>query len=383
MRTDIQLLGALLLTLVVPGYTHAQAPPSVVRTATAKLKESQEHYRVTGSLRAVARGDISALEEGRILDITVREGDVVKAGDVIARIDARRLEAQRSELKALLLAAEATVEQHKLELSQSQRDYARSAQLVETRAVSVEEHQHHETNAAIAEAQFLSALRRVSVVESQLDLLSVRLEDMVIRTPYDARVVTRHAEPGEWIHAGDAIVTLISSGAIEAWLDVPERYAQTLGDTGLSVNATGFAEPIAAFAAKRVADVDPRTRTFPVVLTLENPTGSLAPGTSVNAWLPVGTKEQRLTVPKDAVIRNGQSAYVFKAVEQERGVVAVQTPVIVAYETGQEVVLAGGGVVDGDRVVVEGNERLLPGATIAVAPSVGRSEDGKYALSRR
>lgn len=375
----------LLIAVATAPAAWAQMPPTVVRTGVAVMREVQNHHRVTGSLRAVARGDVSALEEGRILEITVREGVSVKNGDVIARLDTRRLKAQKSELTAAVSTAQAMVQQRRVELEQTERDLARSEQLVKTRALTVEEHQHRQTDVAVAAARLATAERRVTEAESQLELLEVRLDDMVVRAPYDGRVVARHSEPGEWIKSGEPFVTLVSSGQVEAWLDVPERYAQTLDRQRVSIVATGIEEPIVSRSAKVVPDFDTRTRTFPLVLTLDDQQGRLAPGMSINAWLPVGKLEHRLAVPKDAVIRSGRTAYVYKAVEQEGSTVAVQTPISIAFETGDALMLAGGDLREGDRVIVEGNERLTPGmpVTLATPTDSQRSGDEKYAAARK
>lgn len=377
------LLATLSLLVLFTPLAWGQQPPSSVRAAVVQNREVQNHHRVTGSLRAVARGDVSALEEGRVIEITVREGAEVRQGDIIARLDDRRLVAQHSELAASLKAAEALVGQAKLELAQARRDLQRSQNLVATRAISVEEFQHRETDAAVAEASLTTDERRLSEVQSKLELIDVRLSDMVVRAPYDGRVVTRHAEPGEWIRPGEPFVTLVSSGAIEAWLHVPERFTQSLSATEMQVKAEGLPDPLPAMSVKRVSDVDSRTRTFPLVVTLDDRMGQLIPGMSVSAWLPVGERQPRLTVPKDAVIRNGRSAYVYKAVDQSDGTVAMQTPVEVAFETGGSVVLAAGNLSEGDRVVVEGNERLMSGSPIVVSTESPSPDNSKSRVAAR
>ena len=254
-----------------------------------------------------------------------------------------------------------------------------------SRAVTIEEHQRRDTTFAVAKTQLAVDERRVAVVENQLQLLEVRLQDMVVRAPYDGRVVKRHAEPGEWIHPGEPFVTLISSGQIEAWLDVPERFAPTHSQEQLRVVVAGIDEPIVSISTKVVPDVDARTRTFPLVLTLDDEQGRLSPGMSVDAWLPVGERRRRLAISKDAVVRSGRSAYVYKAVERQGVTVAVQVPIVIAFETGDAVILAGDDLAEGDRVVVEGNERLMPGAPIIVAsPARVRLQgDDQYVIRER
>lgn len=360
---------AVAAALVAHNRARAQGPPIVVRTAVVETRPMQDHHRVIGSLRAVARGEVAALEEGHVVEVAVREGDVVRKGDVIARIDDRRLAARHAELEAALAAAEVLVEQRRLEATQAERDLERSQRLVGSRAISHEAHEHRETELAIAQSRLASEERRVAVIDNQRELSRVRLADAVVLAPYDGAVVARHAEPGEWILAGEPFVTLVSTGRVEAWLDVPERFAQSLAVDSLQVEAPGIDEPLTSLSLKQVRDVHERTRTFPLVLTLDDRGGRLAPGMSVQAWLPVGELEPRLTVPKDAVIRNGRSAYVYKAVAQGEQTIAVQTPVEVSLTAGDDVALASDRLAEGDRVIVEGNERILSGSVIAVVGS--------------
>jgi RND family efflux transporter MFP subunit len=375
-------LAIALLIGLLPTTAWTQAPATVVRTAEAKLQEVQLHHRVTGSLRAVARGDVAALEEGRIIEITVREGAEVKKDDVIARVDARRLEAQRSELQATLRVAEAQIAQRTAELKQAKRDLARYERLVQTSAGTVEEYQHRETAVAVAESQLQTEERRLTEIKSQLELIEVRLDDVVVKAPYDGRVVSRHAEPGEWIRPGEPFVTLISAGRVEAWLDVPERFMPTLtadSAESIAVELRGSDQKFRSLAAKRVPEVHARNRTFPLVLTLDDEHGVLSPGMSVDAWLPIGESAERLTVPKDAVIRHGQTAFVYKAQPEKEGATAVQAPVTVEFETGGLAVVSSHGLAAGDRVVVEGNERLVPGMPVVVAESLPARDDARQA----
>ncbi|QDU39520.1 Multidrug resistance protein MdtA precursor [Maioricimonas rarisocia] len=346
----------------------------------------QRHHRVTGSLRAVARGDVAALEEGRVVEVTVREGASVRKGDVIARGDTRRLEAQKSELQATLQKIEALVAQHQAELRQAKLDLDRHRKLVQSNASTMEEFEHRETAVVVAQAQLESEQRRSGEINSQIELLQIRLDDMTVRAPYNGRIVERHTEPGEWIRAGAPFVTMVSSGQVEAWLEVPERFLHGLvaGDTSeasslqvdvaeLSVNVRGSDRSYPVLSAKRVPDVQARARTFPLVLTLDDANGALTPGMSVDAWIPVGSREPVLTVPKDAVIRSGRTEYVFKATEMDGTVTAVQAPVSVQFETGSLAVIVAENLADGDRVVVEGNERLTSGAPIMVVDSMSTS----------
>ncbi|MFI4875161.1 MAG: efflux RND transporter periplasmic adaptor subunit [Blastopirellula sp. JB062] len=346
----------------------AQMPPVSVRATPAELRQVQPHHRFTGSLRAIARGSVAALEDGRVLEVTVREGAAVKQGDVIAVVDSRRLEAQQGEMQAMLLTAEALVAQRDAELRQTKLDLDRSHNLVGRNAISKQEHEHNETEVAVAEARLATDQRRIDEIKRQIELIQVRLDDTTVRAPYDAQVIERHTEPGEWIRAGEPFITLVSTGQIEAWLEIPERYAGVLSQYAdqSAVKIVGSDKHFVAAATKRVNQVHPRTRTFQFVLTLDDPNNELSPGMSVDAWLPIGPKQEDLTVPKDAIVRSAGSTFVYKAVEGDQGTTAVRQPVKVKFETGRWVVVEAIGLTPGDMVIIEGNERILPGTPIAI-----------------
>ncbi len=347
----------------------AQMGPTAVRGVPVTLQTVEPHHRFTGSLKAVARGDVAALEDGRVLEVTVREGATVKKDDIIARIDARRLEAQKGELEAMYGTAEALITQREAELRQANLDMDRSASLIRNNAISKQQHERSETELTIAQAKLATDRRRLDEIRRQLELVQVRLDDTQVRAPYDGQVVMRHTEPGEWIRAGEPFVTLVSTGQVEAWLEIPERYAGTVAKYAqqVPVHIVGTDRKFVSASAKRVHEVHPRTRTFQYVLTLDGQDAILAPGMSVEAWLPTGPAEPSLTVPKDAIIRSAGTAYVFKAVENEGQTTAVRTPVMVKFETGSLAVVQSPQLNEGDIVVVEGNERLFPGTPIAVS----------------
>jgi len=359
------------LTLLAMGVSPglAQMPPSAVRAVPAKTQTVEPHHRFTGSLKAVARGDVAALEDGRVLEVTVREGATVKKDDIIARIDARRLEAQKGELEAAYGTAEALITQREAELRQANLDMDRSASLIRNNAISKQQHERSETELTIAQARLATDRRRLDEIRRQLELIQVRLDDTQVRAPYDGQVVMRHTEPGEWIRAGEPFVTLVSTGQVEAWLEIPERYAGMVAQYAqkVPVHVVGTDRKFVSASAKRVHEVHPRTRTFQYVLTIDAQDAILTPGMSVEAWLPTGPAEPSLTVPKDAIIRSAGMAYVFKAVEAEGQTTAARTSVTVKFETGDLAVVNSPQLADGDLVVVEGNERLLPGTPIAVS----------------
>ncbi len=125
-----------------------------------------------------------------------------------------------------------------------------------------------------------------------------------------------------------------------------------------------------------------------MVVTLDNSFGQLAPGMSLTAWVPTGKTAKRLTVDKDAVLRNETgTAYVYVARRQgpqSSSTPAVATPVNIKelFPVGRRVVVESRNLQDGDLVVIEGNERLFPGMPILGNPRVRDATPSDSGASR-
>ena len=224
-----------------------------------------------------------------------------------------------------------------------------------------------------------SAARRAEALVAELALLDVRIHDATLRAPFDGVVVERHVEVGEWVKAGDPSVTLISSSALEVWLDVPERllgqYTTGVGklDHELTVEIGPERRPHRALAPRIVPRVDPRSRTFPLVATLaadEHDMLGLSPGVSASAWLSIGRTDEALLVPKDALVYRPGGVSVMVVMGEgaaDRPTItgtAAQVPVVIRFESDREVAIEPGALQAGALVVTEGNERLFPGTTV-------------------
>ncbi len=369
----------LLVTGLVPVSAQQVTP---VRVAETRVESLQRHHRVTGTLRAVSRARVAAMEDGRVIKVHVQHGDRIKAGQVLVVMDDRRLQAQLAEAQAERTVAEAEVLERQAERALAKQNRDRAQQLVGRQAISQQDIESRESALKVTEARVASAQRRLEATESRIDLIEVRLQDTTITAPFDGHVVERHVEPGEWIHPGDPVVTLVSDGTIEAWLEVPERFATQLGDQpeGLQVLVSGNGKSIEAQRVRRISDVDPRSRLFYLVVELNNTDDGLSPGMSAESWLPLGTAQQHTVVPKDALVRSGQSTIVYQTQPQDGGHVAVPVPVRVLFETGDRVVLRDGDLSEGAIVVVEGNERLIPGTPVMIA---GTRDDGDAPTAQR
>ncbi len=353
------------------GGAPAGPPPASVIVAPVESRTAVERQRVTGSLMAKSRAEVAARESGAVEVVKVDEGDAVKKDDVIATLDARRLNAELAQARARVTVAEAMVLQREAESKRADSDLQSKKDLLEDRAVSKREVLDAEREAAVAKARTQAARDELTAERSVLELLQVRLGDLEVKAPFDGRVVARHVEPGEWLAAGAPVVTLVSIGEIEAWLNVPERFSAGVEAAGsdLKVVTDGNHVETEAKSIRRVADVDQRTRLFTVVATVEDQSGALVPGMSVHADLPVGEATERFAVPVDAVMVTRNETYVFRVGPPPEGggmPMSEKVPVTELFRRDGIAYLDSASLKAGDQVVVEGNERLFPGTPLIV-----------------
>jgi HlyD family secretion protein len=211
--------------------------------------------------------DVSAKAAGRIKEILADEGDFVKAGQVLARMDTAQLEAQRRQAEAQLqraviavdtagslvtqrqaekTAAEAVVAQREAELDAAERTLARSEQLVVNNtisqqvldndraaeqsakaAVAAAEAQVAASEAAInaAKAQVVDARAAVDAARASIDSIDAELGDATLKSPRDGRIQFRVAEPGEVLSAGGRVLNLIDLGDVYMTFFLPTAEA--------------------------------------------------------------------------------------------------------------------------------------------------------------
>jgi RND family efflux transporter MFP subunit len=351
-----------------PDQATSGPPPATVIMAPVQSIPSVQIQRVVGTLRAKSRSEIAARESGAILEISADEGDTVAKDSVIARLDPRRLTAQIAEARAQITVAEATVHQKKSRVERTSIDLEMKEKLLIDEAISLSEVLDARSASNVDKSISAATLDSLKAAESRLELLTIRLEDLTIKAPFAGTVVARHSELGEWVEPGTPIVTLVSTGPIEAWLNVPERFATVARGKEISVTLTATGQTVTSTALTIIPEAEASTRTLHMVATLPNPDNTLVPGLSVTAGLPVTEKANRLAVPVNAVVQGYAGPGVFVPSRQGKGLpVAKRIPVTILFQDDALIYLEADDLNAGDQVVVEGNERLFPFQPLIIA----------------
>ena len=335
------------------GKAAVQTP--TVSTVRATTREVSATVQATGSFVAHDSSDVAPNEAGIIVSTLVDVGDVVRQGQVIAKLDSRDAQLRLDQARAAQQQAEASVRQaqSKIGLGQNQKfdpstvpevlsakaayesavaqqklaeaDAKRYENLVNSGDVSRSAYDKAHTQVETADAQVnatrqqyeaaLNAARQnyqgVATQEAgqlgtraQLAMAEKTLADTEVRAPFAGYVSARAVTPGEYVSTSSKIATILRVTPIKLELQVPELYAQQM-KKGLSVeaNVTGYAGRL--FDGKVTAinpAVDPNSRTFVVEATFANGDVALRPGMFATARIVLPGSTQGIFIPASSLI---------------------------------------------------------------------------------
>lgn len=271
-------------------------PVLVVRPDAAA--EAQTSY--AGEVRAREEAALAFRVGGKLVERSVDVGDRVRAGQVLAVLDAGDLQAQVRAAEAQLAAAQAGFER-------ARADQARFAALGADRLVSRSTIDAQNAAATAARGQVDAARAALEVARNQRGYTQ-------LRAPGNGVIAARHVEAGQVVTAGQPALTLAADGTREVVFAVGEDAVDSIGP-GTPVQVELWAQPGRRWPG-RVREVapaaDPASRTFAVRASLDAPAGTFDLGQSARVHLASGAGgPARLAVPLSAVQRAGESAAVF------------------------------------------------------------------------
>lgn len=332
-------------------------PPALVRFGEVSRASVQEQRTVIGRVAAVRSSVVAAEEAGRVTQAPPDAGTKVKQGDILAKLDTALLETQRQVVQAQLAEAGAIIDEAKATLDEARARQKRYASLVDSGAVTPAEYDETVRNAQVARARLATADAVLGSRQAELRQIDIRLEKMTIRAPFAGELVGKRTEIGEWLDPGTAVADLLAIDRVDLDLNVPEQLIKAVArDAALNVKVAAANVQRQGKIHRVVSRADPRTRTFPITIRLDNADGKLKPGMTAEAEVPTGRAIETLLVPRDAVQITPTGAQVVV----ERGGSAAFVNVEVMFNVGTRFAVRAP-LKAGERVVVEGNERVRPG----------------------
>jgi RND family efflux transporter MFP subunit len=338
-------------------------PPTQVGVDTVITEPLRQTVPVIGRFVARQTGVVAARVSGPVGEIRVRVGDRVKADDVITVLINDMLKWQHELQKAKVQQYAAAVKTRKTIAKLRRQELRRIEKLIKSAAFSKARLDDKRQEVAVADSQAAEAQGKLNSARANLKMTGLNLYNAAVRAPYSGVISKRHIEVGAYVNLGDPLVTLVDDAHLEIEADVPaNRTPALLAGTRLKAYINGTQE-IAARVRAVVPEENPQTRTRTVRFVPELPLGisGLASNQSVTLQLPAGNDGTVVTVHKDAILSRKGKTLVFLV----QGSKAVMRPVRLGEAVGIRFIV-NSGLAPGDKVVVRGNERLLPGQAIRI-----------------
>lgn len=270
-------------------------PQEVVTAAPVEIRQT---LSLSGSLRAVDMATIKARVSADVRQVLAREGESVRAGQVVVMTDATEYEARVAQARGNLDAARA-----QLEIAAKTRDNNRA--LMEKGFIS----RNAFDNAA---SQYSAAEANVAAARGAMNIVQKSLNDTVIRTPISGLVAARYVQPGEKVSPDNKLLDIVNLQKMELEAAVPTSdIAQIVIGQPVSLRIEGLPE---SFEGK-VVRINPGTqagsRSVLVYVQVANPKNILRVGMFAEAQLVLRAKQGVLALPQSAVRKDSQGTYVY------------------------------------------------------------------------
>lgn len=345
-------LTGFILSCVWANKTQSQDfPPTLVVVDSVMSLTFHDQVTLIGRTKARSSSRIVSAVSGVIASIEATEGLPIARGEPLALVASDRI-------SLLHMAKKAEAAQAKAQADLALNNLRRAEELFNEKAIA-ENRMDEERSAATA------AFERYNQLSAEEKRLKIDLNNCVITAPYDGYTVRKLVDVGEWVSAGDPVFEIVDLAEIKITVDLPEKLFGKLSiGSSAKIIIAGKEKPTVSGVVTGIApSASDVSHTFPVYITVDNSSGSLAGGMLVRVTLNMDQIFTSLAVSKDAIVNNGPSETIYTIVEGKAAPISVQS----SSAQGDIIAISGEGLSLGMIVVVRGNERIFPGSPLRTA----------------
>ncbi len=325
-------------------------PPAVITAPVTRGKVVHTRH-VLGTVIGQDEADVAPRVMAQVLQVTVREGAVVRKGQLLAQLDPREFKDAVDEAQAGVDAAQENLAAAKTAYAARHATTARDKTLFEAKAISQEQWDNSRAADAAAAARLAAAKAQLEVAKKHLDQMKTRLGYCAIRAPFDGLISRRLADPGDLGVPGKPLLKMVHQTKVRVRAEVPpEDY------TALHVG-----QPV-TLTLNDLAIEAKISRVFPAMGTahlaafeadLNTPPAGFVSGATVGVDVHLSSAEG-LTVPTDALLEGEHGAWVFKVVKD-----TVHPVKVTVEDRSANAAVVRGGVAEGDSVIEARPSRLM------------------------
>jgi len=320
-----------------------------VEVETVHARPTQRVLAVNGRIAPVMKVDVSSTIGGRLRSVLVREGDVLKTGDLVAVLDDEQQKAAVAQADAAVDSARATLQQAKVEFERAQTlGDTISRRNLETAQLAVQTAQNDVERLSAARDQAVSLLAQYS-----------------IRAPFDGTVLVRAGDPGQVVSTSSVLISMADFNQLRAEAVVDELYSSELR-RGLKarLQPTGYNRTLEGEISFVSPNVETTTGGRLVRVAIADMQGLALPiGLSVNLNILVSQEPAAITVPRSAIVDLMTAPAVF-VIARGR---AIRRPIdFVDWPSSRLIVRSG--LTDGDAVIID-PKTLVDGLAVTVKGS--------------
>jgi len=377
-----------------------------VNVALSQMEDLEEYQSFPGQVVAVDEVSLSAKMGGKVEQILVKEGDKVRAGQVLIKLEQKDVVSQLNQAEAGLDAAkaqssslenaqlpqqiaqlESALNQAKANFENVRENYERMKSLYSEGAISEQEFDGIELQYTVAKEQHESAKTQLTLIkeksapesiaaakaqvkqaEAGLAAAKVALDNCFIISPIDGIVGSIDAAPGQLLSPGVPVLTVGDLNSVEVHINVTEDRVNALKvgqEAKMTIDSAEVFEQIG-----KIVSISPfkdsRTQVYPVKILVPNNEGKLKSGMFARAELRVALHKDAVTVPEEAIVSFDGIELVYIL---EDGIAKAKNVITGAASMGKVVITEG---LERERdIIVEGQDLLTDGVKVAIE---GRGE---------
>jgi len=310
----------------------------------------------TGTIRPRYESRVGSKIGGRIEGIAVDEGDYVRDGEEIARLDQSDILLSRRRAMAELKMAKASLKEANLNVANLTKEKKRLTSLYERKVVSEKRYDDITTAFSMAVAKVDLASAQMEGARANIALASQKLKDSVVTTPFSGIVVKRYVNEGEIIAPGTPLVWIMNIARVKAEVEIPEVKMLQLRK-GILADVLLDALPDYRFQGKisRInARIDPVNRNFRVEIDIPNGKQLIKPGMFARITLKTDVRNDVVVIPQKALVTDSEGRDAVFILKDES---VISRPVTIgAFNANMAEIKKGLDV--GEKVIITGNYGL-------------------------